>query len=117
MQPKLDGECKSMIVLPALTHCFAAVEESSELGAFCTSAVKNEPSGNRVQPSSALKSLLPFELTEVHVRVFGLSCLICFVSLFPTTNLPLGRTTDGESPIYVQPVGGVSMVQVLAWES
>src|SRR5271165_2410442 len=117
MQPNGEGECKSTIVLPAVSHIFREGKYRSELGAFFTSKVKTEPSGSRVQPSSALKSLLPLELTVDHFSVAGSSKRICLVSLFPIRNLPLGRTTEGESPMKFQPLGGATEVQVLAFGS
>ena len=94
------------MVLPAVNHFFAPVEYRSELGAFLTSIVRIEPSGRSVHPSAALKSAFPVPDRTVHVNVFGFSIARLLVSLFPTMNVPLGRTTDGESPMYCQPDGG-----------
>src|SRR5271157_4296572 len=98
------------MVLPAVSQRFNEGKYLSELGAFFTSKVSTDPSGMRVQPSSASKSLLPLLLTVVQVRVAGSNNLICFVSLFPTKNLPFGRTEAGESPMYFQPFGGFRAV-------
>src|SRR5271165_7008376 len=99
MQPKGDGECRSTIVLPAVFQDFAESVKISEFGACFTSAVRTVPFGNSVQPSSALKSLLPVPDITVQVRVFGFSIASVFSSLLPTRKFPLGRTSDGESPM------------------
>ena len=83
------------------------------------SQVKIVPSGRRVQPSSALKSILPAgpempDPSAVQVSVAGSNTATRISSLFPTTNLPFATTTDGESPIKSQPVGGWSEVHVFA---
>src|SRR5689334_1020132 len=91
----------------------------SECGASCTSQVKIVASGRSVQPSSALKSLLPWgpvrgEPTGVQVSVVGSNTATRLSSLFPIKNFPFGSTADGESPIKSQPVGGGSEVHVFA---
>src|SRR5438876_6662369 len=91
----------------------------SECGASCTSQVKTVPSGKSVQPSSALKSLLPAGPvrpvpTAVQVSEVGSNTATRLSSLFPIKNLPSGTTADGESPIKSQPVGGGSDVHVFA---
>src|ERR1700680_1872437 len=114
MQPKGEGECRSTIVLPAVVHFLVANANRSEFGAFFTSMVRTEPSGNRVQPSSASKSFLPVPGSTVQARVLGFNSAMLLVSLFPTMKTPLGSTTDGESPIYVQLAGGGRFVHVFA---
>src|ERR1700691_2142731 len=99
MQPKGDGERKSTMVLPAVAHAPAEGVYISELGASSTSAVRTVPLGRSVQPSSALKSLLPVDDTACQVRVLGSSAAISVVSLSPMRNWPLGRTKAGESPM------------------
>src|SRR5215467_5644623 len=99
MHPKGEGECKSTIVLPALCQLCVDGLSISELGAFCTSKVKTVPSGKRVHPSSALKSLFPTLPSNVHVSVDGSNAATCISSLRPMTNRPSGRTTEGESPM------------------
>jgi flavin-dependent dehydrogenase len=79
-----------------------------------TSSVRTEPSGRRVQPSSALKSLLPVPGSTVQVSVFGFSSAILFISLLPTMKMPLGSTTEGESPMYFQLAGAGRFVHVFA---
>src|SRR5215813_9138553 len=107
------GECRSTIVLPAPIHFMLVGKYRSACGALFTSKVRMVPFGMRVQPSSALKSLLFVEGTAVQVSVAGSSAAISFVSLLPRRNRPFGKTTDGESPIVDHPVGGATMVQVL----
>src|ERR1700730_14119081 len=114
MQPKGEGECRSTIVLPAVVHFLLANTKRSEFGACFTSSVRTEPSGRRVQPSSALKSLLPLPGSTVQVSVFGFSSAILFISLLPTMKMPLGSTTDGESPMYFQLAGAGRFVHVFA---
>src|SRR5450631_1539698 len=114
MQPKGEGECRSTMVLPAVVHLLVEGTYRSEFGAFFTSMVRMEPSGNRVQPSSALKSLLPPPGSTVHASVLGLRIAMLLVSLFPTTKVPLGKTADGESPMYFQTAGAGRFVQVFA---
>src|SRR3974390_515898 len=101
MQPcTVVGECRSTIVLPAVAHPTGAEGlKISEFGAFFTSTLRIAPSGRRVQPSSALKSLFPFGDIALHERVVGSSALNCLVSLLPTRNFPFGSTAAGESPI------------------
>src|ERR1043166_3550341 len=99
MHPKGEGECKSTIVLPALCQAWVDGLQISELGAFSTSKAKTVPSGRRVHPSSALKSLFPELPSNVHVNVAGSSAATCMSSLRPTTNRPSGKTTEGESPM------------------
>src|SRR6202030_4478899 len=79
-----------------------------------TSKVKTVPSGNKVHPSSALKSLFPTLPSNVHVKVAGSNAATCISNLRPTTNRPSGRTTEGESPMKSQPGGAGSGVQVFA---
>src|SRR5690349_12843024 len=105
MQPNGEGECRSTIVLPAVDQLFVAKLKRSEFGALFTSMVRTVPSGRRVQPSSALKSALPVPGSTVHVKALGFNAAICLVSLLPTTKVPLGSTTEGESPMYVQVEG------------
>src|SRR5579872_2446408 len=106
------GECKSTIVLPALSHFCCEESYLSECGALDTSKVRTVPSGMSVQPSSALRSFLPVELSSVHVRVAGSSSAIRRSNLLPNRKWPFGRTVDGESPIKPHPLGGCCMVQV-----
>src|SRR3977135_1062416 len=115
MQPWTSvGECRSTLVLPAVTHLEFMGRYRSAWGADFTSKVRMVPLDIRVQPSSALKSFLPVEARAVHVMVAGSSAAISLVSLLPRTNRPIGNTTEEESPIVVHPVGGATMVQVLA---
>src|SRR5579863_6402099 len=114
MQPNGDGECRSTMVLPAVVHFLLAGTYRSEFGAFFTSMVRTEPSASRVQPSSALKSLFPVPGNTVHARVLGLRIAMLLVSLLPTMYVPLGKTTDGESPISFQLAGGRRFVHVFA---
>src|ERR1700740_2227710 len=91
----------------------------SECGAECTSQVRIVPSGRRVQPSSALKSILPAgperpEPSAVQVSVAGSNSATRISSLLPTTNLPFATTAEGESPIKFQPSGGCKEVHVFA---
>src|ERR1700690_4367407 len=106
------GECRSTIVLPALTHLSCAGMYLSECGAFVTSKVKTEPSGMSVQPSSALRSCLAVDLRSVHVRVAGSNSATRLSNLLPNKKWPFGKTADGESPIKPQPLGGFCFVQV-----
>src|SRR5208337_4537055 len=99
MQPTSGGPCKFAIVLPSETHCCSEGMYLSEFGLVNTSAVRMEPSGIRVQPSSAFQSLLPDDPIAVHCSVLGSSNAICISNLRPIRNLPLGNTADGESPI------------------
>ena len=74
MQPWTSvGECRSTIVLPAVTHLEFVGRYRSAWGADFTSKVRMVPLGIRVQPSSALKSFLPVEARAVHVMVAGSS--------------------------------------------
>src|SRR5882672_4507633 len=115
MQPWMSvGECRSTMVLPAVTHFNSEGTYLSAWGADFTSNVRTVPFGMRVQPSSEAKSLLLVEGMTVQVSVAGSSTARLLVSFWPTMNSPFGNTTDAESPIVVQPVGGATMVQVLA---
>src|SRR5271163_3943451 len=101
------------MVLPAVAHFFSVGKNLSELGAFFTSSVRMVPSGMSVQPSSALKSLLPGAFPWVQCMVLGLSAATFLTSLSPIKNVPSGKTEEGESPMYDQPGGGVSGVHTL----
>src|SRR5580704_1108083 len=70
------------------------------------------PSGIRVQPSSALKSLLPADPIAVHVSVVGSNAATCLVVFRPSRNKPLGSTAAGESPMSYHPAGGFTIVHV-----
>src|SRR5437763_13086499 len=114
MQPNGEGECRSTIVLPAVVHVLVEEINLSEFGAAFTSMVRIEPSGKSVHPSSASNSRFPVPGRTVQVRVFGFGSAMLLVSLFPTIKMPLGSTTDGESPMYCQVGGGARFVHVFA---
>ena len=92
--------CKSIGVLPAVTHDEVGHMNLSLFGAFPTSTVNKVPSGKSVQPSSALELLpLPVGLISVHSTVAGFSSARRVSSLFPIRNRPSASTAAGASPI------------------
>src|SRR5690242_18690207 len=93
------GERRSTGTSLMRCHCCCEGEYNSAFGAPSTSRVSTVPLGSNVQPSSALKSLLPVERRLVQLMERGSKRLSCFVSLSPNRNRPSGNTAEGESPI------------------
>src|SRR5580692_417596 len=111
MHPTCGGPCRFAGVLPAVTHSDIEGMYFSENGFPFTSTVRMEPSGIKVQPSSASSSCLPADETSVHVSVAGSNIAIRLSNLRPTKNLPSGSTAEGESPMKPQLAGGFTDFQ------
>src|SRR5580692_12790718 len=111
MQLTCGGSCRFAGVLPAVTHFDIEGMYLSENGFPFTSTVRMEPSGIRVQPSSAFSSCLPADETSVQVSVAGSNVAMRLSNLRPTKNLPSGSTAEGESPMNPQPAGGFTDFQ------
>src|SRR5580693_7436413 len=111
MQPTCGGLCRFVGVLPAVTHSDIEGMYLSENGFPFTSTVRMEPSGIRVQPSSAFSSCLPADETSVQASVAGSNTAIRLSNLRPTKNSPSGSTAEGESPMKPQLAGGFTDVQ------
>ena len=77
------------------------------------STVRTFPLGSRVQVSSSLMSNLPLPVA-VHVKFDGLKSAAWRVTAWASIICPLLNTMLEASPIEPQPVGGLTVVQVLA---
>ena len=85
------------------------------------STVSSWPLGSRVHPSSSLGSSLPVPGITVHPSVFALSNASSTVGFGSLTQVlhgcwsmkvPSGRTSLAASPMFVQPGGGATDVQL-----
>src|ERR1035441_8744808 len=70
--------------------------------------------GSKVHPSSELRSHLPTPLTGIQLTgvVVVSSRANCVPPIRPSMKVPSGRTTLGASPMFCQPGGGFTGVQV-----
>jgi len=82
MQPSGDGECKSTIVLPqSPTRVWMGYK--SRVGSVFHVRRKDRAIRQQGPAFLGVEIGLALELSELHFMVLGLSCRICFVSLFP----------------------------------
>src|SRR5271165_4503633 len=108
-KPPLFG--RRTFVLPALTHFDVAGRNFSACVPFSVSTVSTLLSGSSAQPSSEKLSFLP-EPTNDQLRFDGSKAAVWVENALPIRNVPSGSTIAGESPIFVHPLGGFTVVHV-----